>query len=189
MNRDNEMILRVLEAYNKKDDREAFDYVEKVLGFTTVKDNGFAVVNGYKRLKIRFSTYSKKWDSLEFYKEAGYKSKSIDRENFRKADLKKYLETTRNDSYKDIAHEKAYCHYKGYVPSKYKDLISKLKTAKARVKGCDDILERKKDEIERKTEELRRYIEEYTNAVEYWMNEKSERMANVNEIRKEAGLK
>lgn len=180
MTKDNEMILRVLQARNKKDDREAFDYVEKVLGFKTYKEDGFTIINGEKSLYLR-QCYRSENDFIRTYKEGGCYEKHIRRERFDRFDFVNYLKTPRNKAYREVIDDERW-YGKGYIPSKYKTAIKEISDYKRYTEYRKKNIEEEKECLNRAVESYTRKIKEHTEAMYRYQIE-------LDKIRKEVGLK
>lgn len=174
MTKCNEMILRVLQAKNKKDDKEAFNYVEKVLGFSVRKCDGFQIINGEKNLFITFHSWESSLDYIYLYSGQRRNSK-IYRANFCKFDFYNYLTTPKNKEYSNLI-----ANY-GYVDTKYKRIIDRFKIIKDDIKRYEDYIEEEKSY-------LQSAMDKYAKRVSYDTSMIAKNKEKIKELRREYGL-
>lgn len=178
MNKNNEMILRVLEATNKKDDREAFDYVEKFLGFDVYKDGGFHVVNTANNRKSLYINKENCWYRVRKWvrvdREGGHSSRAI--EDYKKIDFYAYLTMPFNKEYQDLLNNKYYGEVR-----KYDKIRKRLKFAKDWVDTYDKW-------INEAREELKWQVENLTKKIEGYADRKNQYNEELKDIRKEIEL-
>lgn len=179
MTKNNEMILRVLEAQNKKDDKEAFDYVEKTLGFETWKDCGFHISNPANKNKDLYITRYNNWRYCEVreirvYRKGGFDFHQV--RDYKKIDFYSYLTKPFNQEYHDLLERKYYGK-----KDKYSRLKSKLIYAKENV-------DRYERWISETKAELKFQIDNLTHKIEGYIESKANANAKLEDIRKEIAL-